>query len=541
LSNGTIADNSTLTLTDSDADGALGATYSTTYTRQVPLGKRILVHKNRLWLGNNPTYPSRLYFSDDGGQDYFGYIADTQGAYGGYFDIRPDDGDEITFIKNLLGKLTVSKNNTIQKMDTDGDTPSTDWAISDPFSFIGCQAPYSVVNTPIGLIYLGNNGIYSFNGQYSQLISEIVTPEIKDIAPSNYQNVWSAFFKNSYYMAYTSIESGSSTNNRVLIFDLLSKAYSIDLLNLAVFTVFNSGTDVEALYSASATDGDIFAHTDTVKELVQKTHSDFAGTWDDARYIPTTSGGEANSPIIEIAWTEAINDIGDTIDSVTYDTAIIDRPDTGGTYTSQYFTLGANSFDKLYWNETIPSTGGNITFAIRSAASESSCALAGWSSEYNSPVGSDVSGATAGTVVQYRASLTADNIANSPNLILRDNFVIRLTYNTAGTSTETTIPIQWRSGWIDFMPGYNKTLTKIYAYYDVPSGATGTLNIKVENYDGDSDSFAIDYAAYPNYYAEYFTGGSLLGEVFRITINETSLNQVKIKKLIFMYSREPYV
>ena len=536
LSNGTIADNSTLVLVDSDADAALGATYPTTATRQVPLGKRILVHKNRLWLANNPTVPSRLYFSDDGGQDYFGYMADTQGAYGGYFDIRPDDGDEITFIKNLLGKLTVSKNNTIQKMDTDGDTPSTDWAISDPFSFIGCQAPYSVVNTPVGLIYLGNNGLYSFNGQYSTLISESVTPEIKDITPSNYQNVWSAFFKNSYYMAYTSIESGASVNNRVLVLDLLSKSYNIDLLSLGVFTVFNSGSDVEALYSGSASTGKIYAHTDTLKELVHKTHSDFTGTWDDARYIPTTAGGEANNPIIEIAWTETINEMVGTIDSVS---GIIDRPDTTGSYTSQYLTLGAGSFDKLYWNETIPPTGGDITVALRSGAATTDCATAGWSSEFTSPVGSDISGATADTVVQYRISMTAGDITASPNLVLRDNYVIRLTYNTVGTSDESTIPMEWRSGWIDLMPSYKKTLKKIYAYYEVPSGATGTLNIKVENFEGDSDLFAINYATYPSYYAEYFTGGELLGEVFRITISETSLNQVKVKKLVFLYDLEP--
>lgn len=538
LSNGTIADNSTLTLVDSDADGALGATYPTTYIRQVPLGKRILVHKNRLWLGNNPTYPSRLYFSDDGGQDYFGYMADTQGAYGGYFDIRPDDGDEITFTKNLLGKLTVSKNNTIQKMDTDGDIPSEDWAISDPFSFIGCQAPYSAVNTPLGVIYLGNNGLYTFNGQYSLLISEDVTPEIKDIAPSNYPNVWGVFSKNTFYMAYTSLKSGMSVNNRVMVFDVLSKAFSIDTLSLNVFTVFNSGSDVEALYSASSLNGKIYAHTNTLKEVIHKTHSDFAGTWDDARYVPTTAGGNANSPVLEIAWTDSMDNVVGTIDSVT---GVIDRPDTDGTYISQYLTVNANTFDKLYWNESIPSTGGDVTVALRSGATTSDCATAAWSSEYTSPVGADISAATADTVLQYRISMTANDITASPNLVLRDNYVLRLTYDIAGVSDETTIPIEWRSGWLDFMPGYKKTLTKIYAYYEVPEGATGTLDINIKNFEGDADNFEINYATNPNYYAEYFTGGALTGEQFRIDITENSLNSVKIKKIILLYSLEPLI
>jgi hypothetical protein len=535
LSNGTIADNSTTTLTDSDADGALGASYSTTYLRPVPKGKRILVHKNRLWIGNNPTYHSRLYFSDDGSNDYFGDIADVSGAYGGYFDIRPDDGDEITFLKNLLGKLTVSKNNTIQKMDTDGDTPSTDWAVTDPFSFIGCQAPYSAVNTPIGIIYLGNNGIYSFNGQYSQLISDQVTPEIKDISPTNFANVWAAYFKNSYYMTYTSTRTGSSVNNRVMIYDLLSKSFATDLLSINVFSVFNSGTDIEALYSGSSSDGKIYAHNETIKEIVHKNHSDFTGTFNDMRYIPITAGGLANSPILELARTATIDSVVGTIDSVT---GTIDRADTDGTYISQVLTLNAQTFDKVYWNEIIPATGGNVTFALRSGASIDS--ISGWYPvEYTNSAGSDISAATADTVAQYRISMSTDNSIYTPTLILQNNYIVKLTYNTVGSSSETTIPVKWRSGWLDFMPGYKKTLKKIYAYYEVGTGVTGTINIKFENFDGDNDTFAIDYQQYQSYYSEYFTGGSLLGEVFRITIDETSLNAVKIKKLVVLFDIEP--
>lgn len=546
LTNGTIADNSTTTLTDSDADGALGTAYpadsATVDIRTVPKGKYVVVHKNRLWLANNPTYPSRISFSDDGGHDYFGDIGDTQGSFGGYFDIRLDDGDEITFIKNLLGKLTISKNNTIQKLDTDGDTPSTDWAVSDPFSFIGCQAPHSAVNTPIGILYLGNNGIYSFNGQYSQLLSDSVTPEIKDITPANYEDVWSTYFKNSYYMAYTSLKSGSTANNRVLIYDLLSKSFSIDTLSLNLFTVFNSGTDVEALYSAAATSdtvtsqGKIYAHTETAKEVIHKTHSDFTGTWNYMRYTPTTAGGDANSPIIALSSTATIDSSVGTIDSAT---GSIDIPSLSGTYISQYLNLGASSFSKLYWGESIPATGGDVTFALRSAASTQDCATAAWSSEYTDPSGSNISAATADSVSQYRITMTASANTASPQVLLSDNYVVRLTYDTTGSTEESSIQLKRRSGWIDFMPGYKKTLRKIYAYYEVTENSTGTITIEVENFEGDSDTFEINYATYPSYYSEYFTGGALLGETFRITITEDSLNQVKIKKLAILYDIEP--
>ena len=267
LSNGTIADNTTVTLTDSDADGALGAALSVTATYTVPKGKFPLIHKNRLFLANDPSYPSRIYYSEDASPDYFLSTA--------YFNIRPDDGDEITFAKTLLGILTISKNNTIQKLYTDGDTPSSDWAISDPYSYIGCQAPYTVQESPIGIIYLGIDGLYKFNGQYSTLLSDVITPEIKNISTSNVGNSWGIFHKNTYYMTYTSGEGGLSTNDRVLVYDLLSNSYAIDKLSINVFCAFNSGTDWGVLYSGSSTNGKVYAHSRSSYELIHGTHSDF--------------------------------------------------------------------------------------------------------------------------------------------------------------------------------------------------------------------------------------------------------------------------
>lgn len=539
LSNGTIANNTDTTLTDSDADTDTDAgteLSATEYpagdaTHTPPKGRHILVHNNRLWIASNPTYPSRLYYSEDASPDVFLATA--------YFNIRPNDGDIITDVFNLLGKLCVSKNNTIQKVYTEGDTPSSDWAISDPFSFVGCQAPYSGVNTPIGRIYLANNGLYSFNGQYSELISDAVTPEIRDITPSNFANVWAAFYKNAYYMAYTSYKTGGSVNNRVLILDLLTKAYTIDTLSLNVLTVLSSGTDVEALYSGSSSSGKVYAHTETVREFVHNKHSDFTGTFDDMRYIPTSVGGDPESPILELAWTESIDEMTGTIDAVVGD---INRPDTDGTYISQHLTLNASTFDKLYWNETIPGAGGDVTFVFRSGATTTACTSAGWyPTEYTNASGSDVSAATANTIVQYRASLSTDDIDYTPTLVNLNNYVVRLTFNTVGSTEETTIPIRFRTGWHDFgYPVQAKSLTKFYAYYETdPDITSGTLNITIENYEGEEETFEIDLFENPTHYVEFFTEGAFTGNLFRFDITESSLNSMTVKKIIIRYDVEP--
>lgn len=358
LSNGTIADNTTLILTDSDVDAALGAAMpagDATWT--VPKGRFILVQNNRLFLANDPSnHPSRLYYSEDGLHDVF--LDDS------LKDVRQNDGDTITFIRGVLGTLTIGKNNTIQKLYINGADPVEDWEISDPLSYVGCQAPYSVTNSPLGIIYLASDGIYRFTGQYSELLSESVSPEIDDISATNFENVWGIYHDNMYHMAYNSETVGGSSNNRVLVLDVLAKAYSIDTLSINTFTAFNSGNDWGTLYAGSSETGAVYAYSSEVYEVLHKTHSDFTGLWDDTRYIPESVGGNSQSPVLEIARTETIDELSGTIDGLV---GIIDRQDTVGYYVSQPLSVGANSLDKIYWNESIPATGGDVSFQVRTS------------------------------------------------------------------------------------------------------------------------------------------------------------------------------
>ena len=368
LSNGTVANNTAVTLTDSDTDAEISATVypAGDATWKPPLGRFPLVQNNRLFFGNDPANnPSRLFYSSDGSHEIF----DTSNE-AGYFDIRQDDGDTITAVEGILGILTVFKNNSIQKLYIDGSDPDTNWSIGDPFTGApGCQAPYSVASSPYGLIYLAKDGIYRFSGQFSELLSESVTPEIQDISPTNLANVWGIYHDNMYHMAYNSEKAGESYNNRVLVLDVLAEAYSIDLLNINAFTAFNSGNDWGVLYAGASTSGAVWAYSGEVTEIVHARHSDFAGLWDDARYLPETVGGVAfgdvDSPVLEIARTETIDDLSGTINAMVGD---INRQDTDGNYISQPIAIGAVELDKIYWNETVPSAGGDVTFQVRTSA-----------------------------------------------------------------------------------------------------------------------------------------------------------------------------
>lgn len=524
----TIANNTAVIATDSTADGSLGANLTPTGTIAPPVGRLSVIHDNRLWILNDPAHPSRAYYSEDSSHDIFLPTS--------YLDIRQNDGDEITCGQNVLGKLTICKTNSIQKVYTDGD-PSTDWSISDPFSSVGCAAMYSPKMTPSGMIYLSNNGIYVFDGQSSVLVSDPVTPEIKDIKNSNIANTWGEFYKNSYYLAYTSTKAGGASNDHVLVFDGISKSFSIDNLSMNVFTVLRSGSDVEILYGGGSATGKVYSYADSTKEIVNRRNSDFTGTFTNMAIMSANAGGDPESPILDLERTATIDALVGTIDSLT---GTIDRSSLTGNYVSQPFDVGASSYDKIYWNETLPTAGSNVTFAVRSATSDTAITAASWSSEYSDPSGSDISANSANNVIEYRVSLTTDNLAYTPTVYKANNYNIRLTYNTAQLTDETAIPIEWRSGWMSFgAPAYKKTLRKIQVEYD--SASTGTLNIGFSNYTGQSDSFAINLATYPTEYIEYFANGAFTGELFRLDVTENSLNALKIKRILVTYDIEPLV
>jgi len=543
LTNGTIADNSTLILTDSDSDAEISATAyptvnnTTIFSATPPKGKLCLIHYNRLFLANDPSNPSRIYYGDDSSVDYF-----VPSDY--YWEIRPDDGDQITFIKHQKGLLTVGKENSIQKFYTDGSTPSADWSVSDPFSNVGCKAMYSAQESPLGIIYLGSDGIYKFDGQNSYLISESVTPEIDDILESNLSNCWGQYYQSQYFLAYPSRKTSISTNNRILILDLLAKAYEIDDWSSNCFTTFNSGTDWDVLYSGSSESGLVYAHKNQSYEVLHNKHSDFTGTWTNARYIPTDVGGDDNSPIIEISRTTAIDDLTGTINNLT---GSIDRDSLTGSYISQALNIGAKKYDKLYWNESFISNGDNVTFAIRSASTEVGLSGAAWSSEFTDPSGSDISALTSGDWLQYRISMTTDSYSHSP-IVSTSGYTVRLSYFKEATSSETSIPLRWRSGWLDMgFAGYRKTLKKIECFH---TGSSGTLTLKftmldfntdTHKYEEVSDTFNIDLSTHQNYYSDYFTGGGLSGELLKLEITNSGISPLSIDRINLVMDGEPLI
>lgn len=555
----TISDNTTLTYNDAmtDATAAAQTAWSTSGKSDCtpPVLKYIEIHKERLFGAGNSTHPSYLFFSDDGNPDFFLPTA--------FENIRADDGDEITFIKPQLGILTIGKTNTIQKYYTDGSI-TTDWYASDVFSTVGCPAPYSVANTPLGIFYLGRHGLYRFDGQNSTLISDAVTPEINDISQADIEDVAGIYHNNEYRLAYTSTASGVASNNRVLVYDLTRDAYAVDTENVASWAAFNSGSDFGPLYSgSSAADGFVVVHSSTANILSKRYKSEIdAGTFDDAR-----SYGDENAPYVELSWDCTIDSwltelqtknasINTINDIATYlPNAIIDRPDTAGTWTSEVYQIDAQTLDKLYWQEILGAYG-DVTWQIRLGATSAAAQAAAWNTAVTNPNGSDVSGVTANVFIQLRANLSTTNINYTPNIYFDDGYVFKLLYSKVGAQNETSVLSVYKTGWLDFgKPQSKKMIKKVKIYY---TGTSGTLNFDIKGDDGDiGQDFNIDLSVSPTasttdeYRGEgnlkvytYYppmnstTVPSLISKLFQITLTEIGSVGWELDRIEFKFDEE---
>lgn len=472
----TINDNATRVYADHIADATITADRAPTWATvsagtnvTVPKGKYCNIHQELLFIAGDPNNQSFLYYSNTLNPDWFDPI--------NYEQVRPDDGDAITFIVDYLGILTIGKTNTISKLYTTDPSPSN-WVLTAPFSFIGCPAPYTVVVTPIGIIYVGRDGIYQFTGQTSQLISDVITDKVRDFNQVNVNDFAGIFFRNEYHLSYTSIASGSPYNDNVLVLDTVRNAYEIDTEKISSWSILNSGTDFGVLESGSSSDGSIYAHNSAPTALIQKTLSDLqAGSvnWVDIL-------GTQDNPTMNLGWGTNWQTItrANWASFPSQSTWIVQNQT--GTWISPAIQVNATALQKLYWNPTLGANG-SITFAIRTASTSAGISGAAWSSEFSNSAGADVSGVSANIWIQLRATFKTTDWLTSPALSLEDNYVIELAYQKSGSATEPTFLTLYNSGFNNWghqsMP---KCIRSIDVYY---TGTAGTLNIGFNNSDGD--------------------------------------------------------
>ena len=200
----TISDNTTTTYSDGTLDVSLGVTQAPT-DYGVPASYRyVALHGSRVFLARNSTNKSRIIFSDIRNGIAYPDVFPADN----YLDIAKDDGDEITGItEDHVGNFVVWKKKSVRAIFTDGGSPKG-WSIGKPYTNFGNIAPYFLVKTPIGVIYMSRfgkkkNRLMLWGGIGVKHILEELDPILDDIDPAGIANTVGHFHNGKIYISYT--------------------------------------------------------------------------------------------------------------------------------------------------------------------------------------------------------------------------------------------------------------------------------------------------------------------------------------------------
>ena len=135
-------------------------------------------YKSRVYVGGDPRYPSRLFFSSV----ISGTGRITWSPTADFVDINPGDGEDMTGLKRFSLELLVFKPNYIYRFKTSGVDP-------DPLIKIGTRSHESIVEGKRGLYFHHDTGIYRYSGGYPEEISRAISDVINAIPFGQFDDI----------------------------------------------------------------------------------------------------------------------------------------------------------------------------------------------------------------------------------------------------------------------------------------------------------------------------------------------------------------
>lgn len=537
----TIGDNTTTTYTDNTTDADLDTTTSPPTTHDVPpVFKYIFLHQERIYAAGNSTYPSRLYYSAIESVSLPDVYPEMN-----YRDISPDDGDDIVGItSDLSGVLTLFKKNSIRKLYTNG--PPAQWALSAPYSIVGCIAPYTIVQTPRGIVYLARIGTFKkelriFDGQTSVPFSDKIDTTLQNISDIYIEECVGEYDNGKYLLSYVDKTTGALTNNMLLIYDFQQQKFSIDTnKNIACFAQFYGGDDWGELYGGDSNEG--FVYREEAVASAQDVFITLKSEVDSGTFSQTASSGTEQQPIISLVAANLSDDVGAQIASTLTASAASTYSNDGdtawpsGTWISDVYRIDATSLSYLLWRETLGSYG-DCLFWFRVGASSAACQAASWNGPYSDPDGSDISAVTASTYIQVRARLYIEDTAQTATCFLyKDEYVVRINAGL-GTVAETEISLIYQTGKLRLNNPYSRKHFRQLRVQHAAAGQTYTIYYRIDS--GVEQSFSVDTSSYPTEYTTSFPTAYCMGNTIRFRVDDTSDKSFEIKDFRIFYNDEP--
>ncbi len=170
----------------------------------------------RMVMGGMTFAPSSVMISEDSEPE--------QIQLDSVFDVRTDDGQPVTGLKNFSGGTVIFKENSFHMMTGDDFTNISIRQVSQEY---GCLNNRAIAQFKDVLVFLDRKGIIEFNGSNIQIISTKIDPILKRM------NIDAA--RVEACMTYDKLRNeilcdipidGSSVNNITLVFDIIQNAWT---------------------------------------------------------------------------------------------------------------------------------------------------------------------------------------------------------------------------------------------------------------------------------------------------------------------------
>lgn len=249
-------------------------------TDDFPTGKFLYVAQERVFVTGNTTHPNSVYYSETFAPGFMATGVENltlSEATDYYEQISPNDSDIIVGMRTVLGQTYIFKQNSIRHWRIQYPDV-TDWLLGSPLTHVGCSAPYSMADTPDGVVYQAWDHFYLFNGQYSiPYIDEF--PIDENILDSKRKNTVGYYWNNLYLWAYTDANAGTAYHNRVGVYDMLRKQLDVDiygstatnLVNINCFAAFRGVNEWSQLFAGDSQTGYMYQYYRALNSYVLNT------------------------------------------------------------------------------------------------------------------------------------------------------------------------------------------------------------------------------------------------------------------------------
>ena len=182
-----------------------------------PLFPRYLeVYNNQMFMAGFSTMPSTFWWSE---------IGEPEGVQPDFsVEVRSNDGDRITGMKQYFGSLVISKRNSIHLLSGTDPTNFTLQELSDQYGCLSHRAMVAWNNT---LWFLDTKGIMEYNGANIRCVSTKVEPIFNSMnIDAALDNACGIHVKQFNEVWFSIPANGSTINNMIVVYDYVADSWT---------------------------------------------------------------------------------------------------------------------------------------------------------------------------------------------------------------------------------------------------------------------------------------------------------------------------